>query len=97
MSEFALHVRAFTGMPIGKITQYGACASAAILGQGTSQNLAFCGLEDALSLPQTQIRLFAKPEINGRRRLGVALARGKDTQQAVDKAIDCAKAVKIEY
>ena len=97
MSEFALHVRAFTRMPVGKITQYGPCASAAILGQGTSQNIAYSGLEEALAMPQTQIRLFAKPEINGRRRLGVALARAKDTQKAVDAAIACAKAVKIEY
>ncbi len=97
ISEFALHVRAFTGSPIGQITQYGPSASCAILGQGTSTNIRFDGLGEALSIPQSQVRLFAKPEIDGRRRLGVALARGKDTTQATDKAIECAKAVKIIY
>ncbi|WP_165311157.1 formate-dependent phosphoribosylglycinamide formyltransferase [Vibrio ziniensis] len=97
VSEFALHVRAFTGMPIGQITQYGPSASVAILGQGTSTNIRFDGIGEALSIPQSQIRLFAKPEIDGRRRLGVALARGKDTTEAVDKALDCAQAVKIIY
>ncbi|MCZ4373488.1 formate-dependent phosphoribosylglycinamide formyltransferase [Vibrio diazotrophicus] len=97
VSEFALHVRAFTGMPIGQITQYGPSASVAILGQGTSTNIRFDGIGEALSVPQSQIRLFGKPDIDGRRRLGVALARGKDTTEAVDKALECAKAVKIVY
>ncbi len=97
ISEFALHVRAFTGSPIGKITQYGPSASVAILGQGTSTNIKFDGLAEALAVPQSQVRLFGKPEIDGRRRLGVALARGKDTTQATDKALECAKAVKIIY
>ncbi|HGF7176226.1 TPA: phosphoribosylglycinamide formyltransferase 2 [Vibrio cholerae] len=97
LSEFALHVRAFTGLPIGQILQYGPSASAAILGQGQSQNIQFSGLDDALSIPHTQVRLFGKPDIAGRRRLGVALSRGKTTQEATDRAIECAKAVKIHY
>ncbi|MCD1221061.1 phosphoribosylglycinamide formyltransferase 2 [Vibrio cholerae] len=97
LSEFALHVRAFTGLPIGQIVQYGPSASAAILGQGQSQNIQFSGLDDALSVPHTQVRLFGKPDIAGRRRLGVALSRGKTTQEATDRAIECAKAVKIHY
>lgn len=97
LSEFALHVRAFTGLPIGQIVQYGPSASAAILGQGQSQNIQFNGLDDALSIPHTQVRLFGKPDIAGRRRLGVALSRGKTTQEATDRAIECAKAVKIHY
>ncbi|EOW9427313.1 phosphoribosylglycinamide formyltransferase 2 [Vibrio cholerae] len=97
LSEFALHVRAFTGLPIGQIVQYGPSASAAILGQGQSQNIQFSGLNDALSIPHTQVRLFGKPDIAGRRRLGVALSRGKTTQEATDRAIECAKAVKIHY
>ncbi|ENM5825445.1 phosphoribosylglycinamide formyltransferase 2 [Vibrio metoecus] len=97
LSEFALHVRAFTGLPIGQIVQYGPSASAAILGQGQSQNIQFSGLDDALSIPHTQVRLFGKPDIAGRRRLGVALSRGKTTQEANDRAIECAKAVKIHY
>ncbi|MGT8845171.1 phosphoribosylglycinamide formyltransferase 2 [Vibrio cholerae] len=97
LSEFALHVRAFTGLPIGQIVQYGPSASSAILGQGQSQNIQFSGLDDALSIPHTQVRLFGKPDIAGRRRLGVALSRGKTTQEATDRAIECAKAVKIHY
>ncbi|EGQ9433889.1 phosphoribosylglycinamide formyltransferase 2 [Vibrio cholerae] len=97
LSEFALHVRAFTGLPIGQIVQYGPSASAAILGQGQSQNIQFSGLDDALNIPHTQVRLFGKPDIAGRRRLGVALSRGKTTQEATDRAIECAKAVKIHY
>ncbi|EJL7926211.1 phosphoribosylglycinamide formyltransferase 2 [Vibrio cholerae] len=97
LSEFALHVRAFTGLPIGQIVQYGPSASAAILGQGQSQNIQFSGLDDALSISHTQVRLFGKPDIAGRRRLGVALSRGKTTQEATDRAIECAKAVKIHY
>ncbi|EPH6582357.1 phosphoribosylglycinamide formyltransferase 2 [Vibrio cholerae] len=97
ISEFALHVRAFTGLPIGQIVQYGPSASAAILGQGQSQNIQFSGLDDALSIPHTQVRLFGKPDIAGRRRLGVALSRGKTTQEATDRAIECVKAVKIHY
>ncbi|MEH0389068.1 phosphoribosylglycinamide formyltransferase 2 [Vibrio mimicus] len=97
LSEFALHVRAFTGLPIGQIVQYGPSASAAILGQGQSQNIQFSGLDDALSIPHTQVRLFGKPDIAGRRRLGVALSRGKTTLEATDRAIECAKAVKIHY
>ncbi|EML0119605.1 phosphoribosylglycinamide formyltransferase 2 [Vibrio cholerae] len=97
LSEFALHVRAFTGLPIGQIVQYSPSASAAILGQGQSQNIQFSGLDDALNIPHTQVRLFGKPDIAGRRRLGVALSRGKTTQEATDRAIECAKAVKIHY
>ncbi|MFO4676555.1 phosphoribosylglycinamide formyltransferase 2 [Vibrio cholerae] len=97
LSEFALHVRAFTGLPIGQIVQYGPSASAAILGQGQSQNIQFSALDDALSIPHTQVRLFGKPDIAGRRRLGVALSRGKTTQEATDRATECAKAVKIHY
>ncbi|WP_217538939.1 formate-dependent phosphoribosylglycinamide formyltransferase [Vibrio metschnikovii] len=97
LSEFALHVRAFIGLPVGAITQYGPSASAAILGKGISNNIQFSGLDDALSIPTAQVRLFAKPEINGRRRLGVALTRGKTTTEATDRAIECAKAISIEY
>ncbi|EKO3612640.1 formate-dependent phosphoribosylglycinamide formyltransferase [Vibrio metschnikovii] len=97
LSEFALHVRAFIGLPVGAITQYGPSASAAILGQGISNNIQFSGLDDALSVPTAQVRLFAKPEINGRRRLGVALTRGKTTTEATDRAIECTKAISIEY
>ncbi|EOB3567625.1 formate-dependent phosphoribosylglycinamide formyltransferase [Vibrio vulnificus] len=97
MSEFALHVRAFTGMPVNKITQYGPCASAVILGNGQSENIRFDGMSDALEQPQTQLRLFGKPDISGRRRLGVVLTRRSSTEKAVDAAIESAKKIKVIY
>ena len=95
LSEFALHVRAFLGMPIGNITHYGASASAVILAEGISTNIRFDNLPAALSRPQTQVRLFGKPEINGRRRLGVALTRRDDIETAVTDAIATAADVRV--
>ncbi|OVZ91168.1 phosphoribosylglycinamide formyltransferase 2 [Yersinia frederiksenii] len=92
MSEFALHVRAFLGLPIGTIRQYGAAASAVILPELTSQNMAYHGLETAL-VGDTQIRLFGKPEIDGKRRLGVALAVADDIDAAIEVAKRAAGAV----
>ncbi|ANS85359.1 formate-dependent phosphoribosylglycinamide formyltransferase [Vibrio scophthalmi] len=97
MSEFALHVRAFTGMPISTIAQLGPAASAVILGQGTSNNLRFEGMADALSAPQTQLRLFGKPDIDGRRRLGVAITRRDSIEQAIEDAVEAASKVKVIY
>lgn len=97
MSEFALHVRAFTGMPINQITQYGPSASSVILGQGTSTNIRFDGLTEALSQPQTQIKLFGKPEINGRRRLGVAITRRENLETAIEDAVTASNKVQVIY
>ena len=96
-SEFALHVRAFTGMPISSITQYGPAASAVVLGQGTSQDIRFEGMQQALSAHQTQLRLFGKPDINGRRRLGVAITRGDTIEQAIESAVEAASKIKVIY
>lgn len=96
-SEFALHVRAFTGMPISSITQYGPAASAVVLGQGTSQDIRFEGMQQALSAPQTQLRLFGKPDINGRRRLGVAITRRDTIEQAIESAVEAAGKIKVIY
>ena len=97
MSEFALHVRAFTGMPINNIVQYGPSASAVILGQGTSTNIRFDNLSEALVQPQTQVRLFGKPEIDGRRRLGVVVTRRNSTEESVQDAVENASKVNIVY
>ncbi|MFC5077548.1 Phosphoribosylglycinamide formyltransferase 2 [Vibrio thalassae] len=97
MSEFALHVRAFTGLPINGITQYGPAASAVILGQGTSNNIRYQGLDEALCLPETQVRLFGKPDIDGRRRLGVVLTKRKSLETAIDDAVNCASKVEVIY
>lgn len=95
LSEFALHVRAFLGLPIGAIRQFGPSASAVILPQMTSSDLRFSGLDRALS-GHNQLRLFGKPEINGQRRMGVALATAEDVEHAVALAKQAAAAVVIE-
>ncbi|KLV03809.1 phosphoribosylglycinamide formyltransferase 2 [Photobacterium aquae] len=94
-SEFALHVRAFLGLPIHSITQYGPSASAVILAEGVSQDIRFDNLATALARPNTQVRLFAKPEINGRRRLGVALTRRNSVETAIEDAVATAGDVKV--
>lgn len=95
LSEFALHVRAFLGLPIGGIRQYGPAASAVILPELNSQNVQFGNIEAALGAG-LQLRLFGKPEIAGQRRLGVALATGENTDDAIARAVASAAAVKVE-
>jgi phosphoribosylglycinamide formyltransferase 2 len=76
LSEFALHVRAILGLPIPNIAQHGASASCALLVEGDSANVRFGNVAAALTEPDTALRLFGKPEVHGKRRMGVALARG---------------------
>ncbi|GLS82392.1 formate-dependent phosphoribosylglycinamide formyltransferase [Paraferrimonas haliotis] len=97
LSEFALHVRAILGLPIGAIHQHSPAASAVILAQGHSQDIVFDNLANALTKPNTQLRLFGKPEINGQRRLGVGLARADSTEQAIENALFCANNVKVIF
>ncbi|UXH99947.1 formate-dependent phosphoribosylglycinamide formyltransferase [Photobacterium sp. TY1-4] len=97
LSEFALHVRAFLGLPVHSIQQFGPAASAVILPQGVSDNVRFDNLTAALARPQTQLRLFAKPEINGRRRLGVALCRRESTDNAIEAAKATAADVEVIF
>ncbi|WP_421148392.1 formate-dependent phosphoribosylglycinamide formyltransferase [Aeromonas dhakensis] len=98
LSEFALHVRAILGLPIGTITQYGPSASAVVLREGHSQNIRYQGIGEALALvPGAQLRLFGKPEIAGRRRLGVALTRAEQCDEAVEKAKAVAAGVKVLF
>jgi phosphoribosylglycinamide formyltransferase 2 len=97
LSEFALHVRAILGLPIANIRQHGPSASAVVLKEGDSDNLRYTGLAAALSEADTQLRLFGKPEIHGRRRLGVALARDLDIQSAIDKALRSAAKVEVIF
>ncbi|WP_413503824.1 formate-dependent phosphoribosylglycinamide formyltransferase [Serratia grimesii] len=95
LSEFALHVRAFLGLPIGAIRQFGPSASAVILPQLTSSDLRFSGLDRAL-LGHNQLRLFGKPDIDGQRRIGVALATAESIALAVESAKQAAAAVLVE-
>ncbi|SMG13757.1 formate-dependent phosphoribosylglycinamide formyltransferase [Cedecea sp. NFIX57] len=95
LSEFALHVRAFLGLPIGDIRQYGPAASAVILPELHSDNVKFSNVGAALG-GGLQVRLFGKPEIAGKRRMGVALATGNSVDEAVSRAVASAAQVKIE-
>ena len=97
LSEFALHAKAILGLPIANITQHGPSASAVILREGQSDNIRFEGISKALEQTDTQLRLFGKPEIDGRRRLGVALARGNSIDNAIEKALHCASVVKVIF
>ena len=96
LSEFALHARAILGLPIPNICFHGPSASAVILVEGESQQLTFSNFKQALSRPDTSIRLFGKPEVSGRRRMGVALARTDSVEEAKSRAIEVAKEIKIE-
>lgn len=98
LSEFALHVRAVLGLPITQITQFGPSASSVILAEGCSEDIGFTQLAPALaSVPGSQLRLFGKPTIDGLRRLGVALARGTDTNDAICKAKQVSNTVKVVF
>ncbi|MDR2224698.1 MULTISPECIES: formate-dependent phosphoribosylglycinamide formyltransferase [Providencia] len=94
LSEFALHVRAFLGLPIGLIRQYGPSASAVILPELHSRNVVFSNIKDALG-SDIQLRLFGKPEISGTRRLGVALATADSIESALVMAKKAAATVKV--
>lgn len=95
LSEFALHARAILGLPIPTIRQFGPAASAVILVDGHSQQVSFGNLAAALSVPDTALRLFGKPEVAGQRRMGVALALGDTQDDARSKARAAAAAVKV--
>lgn len=95
LSEFALHVRAFLGLPIGDIRQYGPAASAVILPRLRSQNVTFDNVQNALAAG-VQLRLFGKPEIDGSRRMGVALAVAESVEKAVERAVAAAAAVQVK-
>jgi phosphoribosylglycinamide formyltransferase 2 len=86
LSEFALHLRAILGLPVPVIRQFGPSASSAILIDGDSANVSFTGLERALIEPDTALRLFGKPEVQGQRRMGVSLARADSIDAARAKA-----------
>jgi phosphoribosylglycinamide formyltransferase 2 len=93
LSEFALHARAILGLPVPAIRQLGAAASCAVLLEGRSSDVRFHGVGRALEEPDTQLRLFGKPEVAGRRRMGVTLALGRDPEDARDKARRAAAAI----
>ena len=82
LSQFALHARAILGLPIPNIDQHGPSASCALVVEGHSENVLFDNISTALAQPDTQLRLFGKPKVAGKRRMAVALARGSDVEAA---------------
>ena len=96
LSQFALHARAILGLPIPNIVQHGPSASAVVLVEGESEKVSFGNLNKALAQPDTQLRLFGKPQVKGRRRMGVAIARGGSIDEARQKAKRAASAVEVK-
>jgi phosphoribosylglycinamide formyltransferase 2 len=96
LSEFALHARAILGLPIPAIRQNGPSASCAVLVEGEGRAPRYHGIADALAEPDTQLRIFGKPEVKGRRRMAVTLARDTDVDAAKAKAIRAARAIRTE-
>lgn len=96
LSEFALHARAILGLPVPVIRQYGPAASCALLVKGESSSVSFGNLAQALARPDTELRLFGKPEVRGERRMGVGLALGADVDDARSKARDVVAAVTVQ-
>lgn len=82
LSQFSLHARAVLGLPIPNIAFHGPSASRAIVVDGDSSQLSFGNLENVLTQPDTQMRLFGKPEVHGHRRMAVLLARGGSVEEA---------------
>ncbi len=96
LSEFALHARAILGLPIPVIHQYGPSASCAVLVEGDGAAPRYHGVGAALAEPDTQLRIFGKPTVSGRRRMAVTLARADTLEAAVGKAIRAAGHLRIE-
>lgn len=96
LSEFALHVRAILGLPIPNIAQHGPSASCAVLVEGSSTQVAYGNLGAVLAEPDTQLRLFGKPEVQGKRRMAVTLARGESIEAAREKSKRMADALHVE-
>jgi len=96
LSEFALHARAILGLPIPAIRQLGPSASCAVLVEGEGRAPRYHGVALALAEPDTQLRLFGKPEVRGRRRMAVTLARDASIEAAREKAVRSAAQLRVE-
>ena len=96
MSQFALHVRAILGLPVPAIRQHGPSASCVILAEGDSHGVTYSGFDQALAEPDTKLRLFGKPEVHGKRRMGVALALDESIDSAREKARRVATAIQLK-
>lgn len=96
LSEFALHVRAILGLPIPTIDFYGPSASKAIVVHGDSTDVSIGNIDQVLSIPNTQLRLFGKPEVKGHRRMGVILSRADSIEEAKEKVFEAASKLTIQ-
>ena len=96
LSEFALHARAILGLPVPTIHQHGPSASCAVLVEGDGSAPRYHGVAEALAEPDTQLRIFGKPTVKGRRRMAVTLARADTVQDAVARAKRAAACLRIE-
>ncbi len=96
LSEFALHARAILGLPIPNIHSQGPSASCALLVEGNSDKVSFGNVGAALTDPDTALRLFGKPEVQGHRRMGVTLARATSIEEARSKAVRAMQSIQIE-
>ncbi|RDI97951.1 formate-dependent phosphoribosylglycinamide formyltransferase [Dyella solisilvae] len=96
LSEFALHARAILGLPIPVIRQLGPSASCAVLVEGEGNAPRYINVAEALEEPDTQLRIFGKPTVKGRRRMAVTLARDESIESAKIKAIRAAKVLRVE-
>jgi phosphoribosylglycinamide formyltransferase 2 len=92
-SEFALHARAILGLPVDTSLRAPG-ASAVIYGGMDAKGIVFDGVAEALAIPETELRLFGKPESFKKRRMGVALARGAHTDEVRQRAKQAASSVK---
>ena len=96
LSEFALHARAILGLPIPVIRQLGPSASCAVLVEGEGEAPRYHHVAEALAQPDTQLRIFGKPAVKGRRRMAVTLARDENIEAAKAKAIAAAAVLRVE-
>jgi phosphoribosylglycinamide formyltransferase 2 len=100
-NQFELHLRAILGLPIPSIELFGPSASAVILADREAEQFSFDGIAEALAVGApgrpVDLRIFAKPMTLKNRRMGVALARGETTDEAVQRAKAAASRVHIRY
>ncbi|TAM57469.1 MAG: formate-dependent phosphoribosylglycinamide formyltransferase [Rhodanobacter sp.] len=96
LSEFALHARAILDLPIPLIRQYGPSASCAVLVEGDGAAPRYFNVAEALAEPDTQLRIFGKPAVKGRRRMAVTLARDENIEAARVKAMRAAGRLRVE-
>jgi phosphoribosylglycinamide formyltransferase 2 len=95
LNEFELHLRAILGLPIPSIENFAPSASAVILASEKSDSISYTGVAEALAEKDVDIKLFGKPSAHKYRRMGVALAKGNNVQEAREKAKIAADKINI--